>query len=122
MSKRKHNITLRVYDSAGIRKEYANCQDRYALYFPYPKEWIASGHVADILPFNFSHSDEIISRFCWDEWNRKNGYASMLGKKVKIDILPKHVQKWVNGYEKVWNDLINNPDDIKARTAWLSYH
>ena len=127
MAKRKHDITLRVYDSAGNNKEFAGVQDRYALYFPYPKEWIEGDHVGDFFAFNFTHEDEYpygatIIRCYWDEWHRKNGYASNLGKKVKIETLPKHVQEWIAGYQKVWNDFLNDPDNQAVVDAWEAYH
>lgn len=127
MTKRKHNITLRVYDSAGNNKEFVGYQDRYALYFPYPKEWIKGGHVGDYYAFNFTHEDEYprgcsIIHCYWNEWYRQCGYASNLGKKVKIETLPKHVQEWIAGYQKVWNDLINDPDNQEVVKAWEAYH
>ena len=54
--------------------------------------------------------------------NMLDGYASNLGKRVKIDTLPKHVQKWIRGYQKVWTDYINNPDEEWARKAWEKYN
>jgi len=128
MAKRKHNITLRVYDSAKNCKDFAGYQDRYALYFPYPKEWIKGDHVADYFAFSFTHDDEYprgasVIRCYWDEWHRgRNGYASNLGKKLKIESLPKHVQEWIAGYQKVWNDLINDPDNQEIIKAWEAYH
>lgn len=120
-------MKLRVYDSAANNKLFAGYQDRYALYFPYPKKWIENGHVADFYAFNFTHEDEsprgaMIIRCYWDEWHRCSGYPSKLGKRVKIETLPAHVQEWIAGYEKVWNDYIKHPDDPKVRKAWEDYH
>lgn len=124
MAKRRYNKTLRVYDAAGLKKEYAGYQDRYSLYFPYPDKWVENGHVGDFLAFNFTEDETRphITRLYWDEWHRRNGYVR-LGKKVKIETLPEYVQKWIKGFEKVWNDYINNEDpfDEEIRQAWLDY-
>lgn len=118
MAKRKHQLTIRVYDSASKRKEYESFFDRYSLYFPYPKEWIKDGHVGDYLGFNFSSDGNSVQRCCWGEWNLKYGYASNLGKRVKLEELPPSIQRWVKAFEKKWNDYINNPDDPNIRWEW----
>lgn len=124
---RHYPTTIRVYDSG---KKFMGHPDRYVLYFPYPKEWIRDNkyaispvgyeHVGDF--FAFSFGDKTIQRCYWGEWCRKDGYASNLGKRVKIDTLPKHVQKWIRGYQKVWTDYINHPDEEWSRKAWEKYN
>lgn len=123
MAKRKHKLTLRVYDGAARNKQCAEWHDRYVLYFPYPKEWVENGHVADFLAFSFNEDAlyKRITRCYWDEWYRKDGYADRLGKKVKIDTLPQHVQKWIAGFEKAWNDYVNDPDNKRVYKRWLDY-
>lgn len=120
MAKSKHKLTLRVYDAAAKNKQCVGWSDRYSLYFPYPKEWVENGHVADFLSFSFNESS--IKRCYWDEWYRRNGYADNLGKKVKISTLPKHVQEWIAGYEKVWNEYINDPDNEEVIERWENYN
>jgi hypothetical protein len=118
MAKRRHHLTVRVYDSASKRKEYEYSFDRYSLYFPYPKEWIKDGHVGDYLGFNFFDNGNFARRVCWGEWNLKYGYASNLGKRVKLEELPPNIQRWVKNFEEKWNNYINNPDDPDIKWEW----
>ena len=124
-------MKLRVYDAARgsrDRHKFENYPDRYALYFPHPKKWIKDDlesygeHITgDYLNFSFSEGGKTITRCCWDEWNLRNGLCDNLGKKVKIESLPEPVQKWINGYEIAYNDLIKNPEDEDAIERWESY-
>ena len=109
------SVTLRVYDSAKRNKKYENYIDRYSLYVPTPrnkvKEW---GIMGTFLGFSFS--DKGITRCCWDEC--KKGVAFMnLGKKIKRDTLPKHVQEWVENMENTYNKALKE-DTEEAWDEW----
>jgi hypothetical protein len=109
------SVTLRVYDSAKRNKKYENYIDRYSLYVPTPrnkvKEW---GIMGTFLGFSFS--DKGITRCCWDEC--KQGVAFMnLGKKIKRDTLPKHVQEWVEYMENTYNRALKE-DTEEAWDEW----
>ena len=114
-------MKVRVYDGG---KGYS--VDRYSLYFPLPKKEVEetyrihreriSGHF-----LGFGFNDDCIFRCCWDEWNMRNGYCTNLGKKVKIETLPQHVQEWVRGYEKAWNNLLKHPNDERYQWEWENY-
>ena len=124
-------MKLRVYDAARGSKErhqFENYVDRYALYFPHPKKWVKQDlmeygeHITgEYLSFSFSEDGKTINRCIFDEWNGRDGSCTNLGKKVKIESLPKPVQEWIEGYEKVYNDLIKNPEDDKVVNAWNDY-
>ncbi len=124
-------MKVRVYDGAMgkvERHQYKGYVDRYSLYFPCPKKWqkeeykksgkVITGHY---LGFSFSEDGEYINRCIWDEWDLSHGRCDNLGKKVKIETLPKPVQKWIRGYEKRWNDLIAHENDKKVQKAWDTY-
>ena len=105
-------ITLRVYDSASVKKEYATCTDRYTLYVPTPRnkvrEW---GYMGTYLGFSFT--DEVLIKCCWGEC--ENGVRTMsLGRKVKRETLPMHVQKWIDKLEKAYNKAITE----NTEEAW----
>jgi hypothetical protein len=109
------SVALRVYDSAKRNKKYENYIDRYSLYVPTPrnkvKEW---GIMGTFLGFSFS--DKGITRCCWDEC--KQGVAFMnLGKKIKRDTLPKHVQEWVEYMENTYNKALKE-DTEEAWDEW----
>lgn len=124
-------MKVRVYDGARGRKErhqYENYPDRYSLYFPYPKKWQEEmykeygEHISgDFLCFSFSENGETINRCNWDEWNLRNGLCDSLGKKVKIETLPEPVQKWIRGYEVVWNNILKDEDNEEYQKAWEDY-
>jgi hypothetical protein len=124
-------MKLRVYDGARgskDRHQYEDYIDRYSLYFPHPKKWIDEDYrkfreriTGDFLRFSFSEDGKIINRCTWNEWNIRNGLCDSLGKKVNINTLPKHVQKWIAGYEKVYNEMIKHPEDEKIVEAWNNY-
>lgn len=119
-------MELRVYDSARGGKErhkFENYIDRYCLYFPYPKKWLIDSEVkGDYLAFSFNTETKIIKRCYWDEWKKRDGFCDKLGKKIHTDKLPDFVAEWVKGYEKVWNDYINNEDNEKFKKAFLEYN
>lgn len=95
--------TLRVYDS---KKE--GFVDRYSLYYPTPKakqkDWLTKGATLD-----FSFSEDQIITCCHTEIGLEVP-ISVLGKRVKIDTLPKHVQDWIAKEQAEW-DL-----DVKCLT------
>ena len=104
-------VTLRVYDS---KVEVA---DRYCLYVPTPrnkvKEW---GNMGIYLPFNFNIDNKTIIRFAWGEC--VNGVASMnLGRKMKIDTLPKFVREWIKKNETLYNRALKE-DTLDAWNDW----
>ena len=108
-------VTLRVYDSASIRKEYETYVDRYSLYIPTPrnkvKEW---GVMGVFLGFNFD--DKSVTRYCWCDC--RGGIKSMnLGKKIKRESLPKHVQEWINTIEEKYNRALKE-DTAEAWAEW----
>ena len=108
-------ITFRVYDSASVRKEYATYVDRYALYVPTPrnkiKEWGFMG-----MYLGFSFNDSGIIRCCWDECI--GGIKTMsLGKKIKRESLPQHVQQWIDTMEKKYNRALKE-DTAEAWVEW----
>jgi len=109
-------VTLRVYDAAKRSKEFENSVDRYSLYVPTPrnkvKEW---GFMGTFLGFSFG--DKGITRCCWDEC--RNGVSSMnLGKKIKRESLPKHVQEWVDHMESTYNKALNEGTE----EAWEKWY
>ena len=109
-------ITLRVYDSAANNKKFTDYVDRYALYVPTPRNkrhlW---GYMGSFLGFSFSKDN--ITRCCWGEC--KYGVKTMnLGKKVKRESLPPHVQKWVNRMEAAYNRALEED----TREAWLEWY
>ena len=124
-------MKVRVYDGARGRKErhqYENYPDRYALYFPLPKKEQEDGYknlgvhiTGHYLSFSFSTDGKNITRCCWDEWNLRNGRCDNLGKKVKIETLPEPVQKWIRGYEVVWNNILKDEDNEEYQKAWEDY-
>ena len=96
-------VTLRMYDS---NKSVA---DRYCRYVPTPRnkvrEW---GFMGMYLPFSFNESG--IIGYSWGEC--KNGVKSAnLGKKIKRETLPTHVQEWVNGLELKYNRALTEDTD-----------
>lgn len=108
-------VTLRVYDSASVRKECATYVDRYSLYVPTPrnkiKEWGIRG-----LYLGFSFSDKGITRCCWGECTY--GIQTMsLGKKIKRESLPKHVQQWIDTMEEKYNRALKE-DTAEAWSEW----
>lgn len=108
-------VTLRVYDSASLKKEYATYNDRYVLYVPTPrnkvKEWGIMG-----MYLGFSFTDKQIIRCCWEECN--DGVKSMnFGRKVKRESLPNHVRTWVESMEKVYNNALEK-DTNEAWDEW----
>ena len=110
-------VTLRVYDSASLKKEYETYVDRYSLYVPTPrnkvKEWW--GIMGMFLGFSFN--DKQIIRCCWDEC--KYGVKTMkLGKKIKRDQLPKHVQEWINEEERAYNKALKE-NTLEAWEEWF---
>lgn len=109
-------ITLRVYDSAVRNKRYADYVDRYSLYVPTPRnkvrEW---GYMGMYLGFSFS--DTTITRCCWGEC--RQGISSMnMGKKIKRDTLPLHVQQWVDRMEKAYNRVLKE----NTEEAWEEWN
>ena len=90
-----------VIDDGG--KKYQS-GDRYSLYFPTPrnkrKEWGIKGQY---IGFNFN--DDTIYRYDCGCANTTNFY---MGKKVKIEDLPKHVQEWVMAEQENYNNVIRN--------------
>lgn len=124
-------MKLRVYDGARgskDRHQYEGYVDRYSLYFPRPKKRIDEDYrefgeriTGNFLGFSFSEDGKTINRCTWDEWNTRNGRCDSLGKKVNIDTLPKHVQNWIAGYERVYNEMIKHPEDEKVVEAWNNY-
>ena len=109
-------VTLRVYDSASLRKEYETYVDRYCLYVPTPrnkvKEWGLMG-----MFLGFSFNDNQIVRCCWDEC--KYGVKTMkLGKKIKRDQLPKNVQEWINEKERLYNKALKE-NTLKVWEEWF---
>ena len=108
-------ITLRVYDSASVRKEYATYVDRYSLYVPTPRNKVREWGVMGVfLGFNFD--DKGITRYCWDEC--KHGVKTMsLGRKIKRESLPQHVQKWIDTMEEKYNRALKE-DTAEAWTEW----
>lgn len=116
-------MKLRVYDSG------KDLVDRYSLYFPYPKKRVIDYYheygvyiTGDYLLFSFSDDGESINRCGWDSWDLKYGYCSKLGKKVKTETLPKPVQKWIEGYEKLWNNLLKHPQSRKVENQFINYY
>ena len=108
-------VTLRVYDSASVKKEYETYVDRYSLYVPTPrnkvKEW---GLMGMILGFNFN--EKSINRCTWCEC--RAGIQTMnLGKKIKRESLPQHVQQWINTMEDKYNRAIKE-DTAEAWEEW----
>lgn len=108
-------VTLRVYDSASVKKEYETYVDRYSLYVPTPrnkvKEW---GLMGMLLGFNFN--EESINRCNWCECSR--GVQTMnLGKKIKRESLPQHVQQWINTMEDKYNRAVKE-DTAEAWEEW----
>lgn len=115
-------MKVRVYDSK------VDTIDRYALYFPLTKKEkedyyrLFHQHITgNYLCFSFNEEKEVINRCNWDEWNLRDGYCDNLGKKVKIDTLPKFLQEWINGYEKVYNDTIKYPESEEVNQRWMNY-
>lgn len=109
------SVTLRIYDSAKHNKKYENYVDRYSLYVPIPRNRVKEfGYVGSFLGFSFS--DKGITRCCWDEC--RHGVAFMnLGKKIKRESLPKHVQEWVNTMERIYNRALKE-DTEEAWEEW----
>lgn len=108
-------VTLRVYDSASVRKEYATYVDRYSLYVPTPRnkvrEW---GIMGVFLGFNFDEKG--ITRYCWCDC--RHGVKTMsLGRKIKRESLPKHVQQWIDTMEEKYNRALKE-DTAEAWVEW----
>ena len=100
-------IHLRVYDAGdkwGV--------DRYTLYVPTPRNQILDcGYMG--MGLGFSFSDTTITRCCWSEFVHGVTYAH-LGKKVKIETLPTHVQEWVKKMEDTYNKALS----LNTDEAW----
>ena len=106
-------VTLRVYDSASIRKEYADYIDRYSLYVPTPKNKIKEWGIMGIF-LGFSFSDKTITKCSWDEC--RHGVGTMrLGKKVKRESLPQHVRQWIDTMEEKYNRVLKEDSE----EAWV---
>ena len=101
------SVTFRVYDAALTNKVYENFVDRFSLYVPYPrnkrKEY---GNLYGIF-LGFSFNERDIIKCCWEECKYGVKYHD-LGRKVKRETLPLHVQKWVSKLEKTYNDYLKN--------------
>ena len=108
-------VTLRVYDSAATNKEFTDSVDRFSLYVPTPRNKVREWGIMGMF-LGFSFGKETITRCCWDEC--RNGVAAMnLGRKVKRDTLPLHVQKWVDKMEKFYNRALKE-NTIEAWEDW----
>jgi len=105
-------VTLRVYDSAARNKCFTDYVDRYALYVPTPRQKVSEwGFMGMYLGFSFGK--ETITRCCWEEC--RQGVASMkLGKKIKRNTLPLHVQEWIDNMERVYNRALRE----NTQEAW----
>ena len=106
-------VTLRVYDSASIRKEYADYIDRYSLYVPTPRNKIKEWGIMGIF-LGFSFTEKGITKCSWDEC--RHGVGTMnLGKKVKRESLPQHVQQWIDTMEEKYNRALKED----SKEAWV---
>ena len=93
---RANTTTLRVYDSG--KEGYV---DRYSLFYPTPKSKSTKGVIWD-----FSFNDTKVITCCHYDIGL-DFPIRLLGKKVKIDDLPKHVQEWIAKEQAQWDE---NPD------------
>ena len=110
-------ITLRVYDAACVRKKYAEYADRYTLYIPTPKKFIRKwGYFGVGIGFNFGDDGRLI-RFSSFEVDKPIACMSM-GKKLKRESLPKHVQDWINNLEILYNKALKEDTD----EAWDAFN
>ena len=108
-------VTLRVYDSAARNKRFVNYIDRYSLYVPTPRNKIGEwGYMGMFLGFSFGEGT--ITRFCWD-WCQYGVGSMNLGRKVKRNTLPLHVQKWIDKMEEVYNRALKE-DTEEAWNDW----
>ena len=96
-------VTLRVYKAG---KKYDGCVDQYSLYYPTPQNKVNDwGYKGVYLGFSFSQ-DGII-KCTHEELSAGSKVDACLGKKVKIESLPQHVQDWITEEQKSFNiDLI----------------
>ena len=103
-------VTLRVYD-AGAKWGV----DRYTLYVPTPRNlvpiWGYQG-----MGLGFSWGKETITRCCWFEVQYGVMYYN-LGKKLRRNELPAHVQKWVKKMEDTYNKALTLDTD-EAWEEW----
>lgn len=107
-------VTLRVYDAG---KKYENYPDRYSLYTPTPrnkvKDW---GYMGIFQGFNFSVNS--ITKCTHDECKYGIGLDCFLGKRIKRDTLPIHVQQWIDKQEQLYNKAIKED----TQQAWDNYN
>lgn len=96
--------------------------DRYSLYFPYPKWAIKKfnleeqGITGTYVGCSVNSSGSVV-RCCWDDWYKRHGYCSRLGKKVPLDSLGEEFHKWALHLERLWNDALKY-DDEKHWDLW----
>ena len=108
-------VTFRVYDAGKCNKKYENCIDRYSLYVPTPRNKVKSWGIMGMF-LGFSFSDKGITRCCW--CNCECGVKTMnLGKKIKRESLPKHVQEWIDTMEEKYNRALKE-DTKEAWNEW----
>lgn len=107
---KKYNVQPRLYDGG---KRFT--VDRYTLVYRVPKPYQTDGCIMLILGCSPSIDGGFI-RCCWDcvEKGQTLYGHFRLGKKVKLESMPKGFIKAVNAMSKVYNQALNE----NTKDAW----
>ena len=107
---------MRLYDSG---KRFENYVDRYTLYFPYPK-WLQKHDRAKGCYLGCSPTQNGMNMCCWDinVDSYVNSDTLRLGKKIRLDSMPKPFQICAERLQKAWHDAITQNTDA----AWEKWN
>ena len=101
-------MKARLYRATGVAR---NCIDGYTLYFPYPK-WYRKENGNHALGCFLGCSparDGTMYRCNWDEMDDRYTFSG-LGRKVKLESMPKPFQKEVARMQALWDDACKTHD------------
>ena len=107
-------MRVKVYDAG---KRFEGYVDRYCIYYPYPKK-DNKGRRAKGFTLDFSFSEHGITVCCHSEVEIGSSLREALGKRVKNEDLPQHVQKWVQKHEEAYNKALK----LDTETAWNEFN
>ena len=101
-------MKARLYRATGVASDFI---DGYTLYFPYPKRYrkklpyFSRGTFLGCSP---AHDGTMI-RCSWDEMDERYTFDG-LGRKVKIESMPKPFQKEIARMQALWDEACRTGD------------
>ena len=102
--------TMRLYKDC--RKEYRDCMGKYCLYFPYPK-WLQKHDNAKGYGVICEPTESGMWRIegIYNENAIVNSNQFYLGKKIKLESMPKPFRICAERLQNLWNAAIDNNTD-----------